>query len=82
MTMEPVVNGLEETHQDQIEFRSINANSTEGQKIFRFYALPGHPGFVLVNPEGEVLWKGFGEQTEEIIEVELSAALTEWQGAP
>jgi hypothetical protein len=75
MNMEPVVNGLEATYQDQIEFRALDANSTDGQKAFRVYALPGHPGFVLLNPEGEVLWKGFGEQNRESLDAQLRAAL-------
>lgn len=80
--MEPVVNGLEETYQVQMQFQSINATSTEGQKMFRFYGLPGHPGFVLLNPEGEVLWKGFGEQSQEYIESNLEAALANWSTSP
>lgn len=75
--MEPVVNGLEDTYRAQVEFQLINANSTEGQKSFRFYALPGHPGFVILNPSGVVLWRGFGEQSKESIEVELNSAITE-----
>ena len=75
MNMEPVVNGLEETYRDQIEFRALDVNSVEGEKAFRAYALPGHPGFELLNPEGEVLWKGFGEQSRESLEAQLEAAI-------
>ncbi len=75
MNMEPVVNGLEEFYQDQIEFRSVDVNTPEGEQAFRAYALPGHPGFVLLNSTGEVLWKGFGEQSRESIETQLKAAL-------
>lgn len=75
------MNGLEDTYRAQVEFQSINANSTEGQKSFRFYALPGHPGFVILNPGGEVIWRGFGEQLKESIEVELNSALTQWQSS-
>lgn len=75
------MNGLEDTYRAQVEFQSINANSTEGQKSFRFYALPGHPGFVILNPGGEVIWRGFGEQSKESIEVELNSALTQWQSS-
>jgi len=77
MAMEPVVNGLEETYQDQIEFRAIDAKSSEGQGAFRAFALPGHPGFVLLDQTGEVLWKGFGEQSRENIEMSLQSALSE-----
>jgi len=75
MNMGPVVNGLEEIYQEQIEFRALDANSLDGQKAFRAYALPGHPGFVLLNPAGEVLWKGFGEQSRESLEAQLEAAI-------
>jgi len=75
MNMQPVVNGLEQTYADQIEFRELNANAPDGQQAFRAYALPGHPGYVLLNPQGEILWKGFGEQSRESIETQLLSAL-------
>ncbi|GAB4577437.1 MAG: hypothetical protein Fur0022_01680 [Anaerolineales bacterium] len=73
--MEPVVNGLEATYPDQIEFRAVDVNTPEGEQAFRTYRLPGHPGYVLLNPEGEVLWQGFGEQSRESLETQLQAAL-------
>ncbi|WKZ44730.1 MAG: hypothetical protein QY302_02940 [Anaerolineales bacterium] len=75
MNMQPVVNGLEQTYADQIEFRELNANAPDGQQAFRAYALPGHPGYVLLNPQGEILWKGFGEQSRDSIEAQLQLAL-------
>jgi len=75
MNMQPVVNGLNETYKDQIEFRELDANAPDGQQAFRAYALPGHPGYVLLNPEGKVLWVGFGEQSGESIQIQLDAAL-------
>jgi len=75
MNMQSVVNGLNETYSDQIEFRELDANAPDGQQAFRAYALPGHPGYALLNPEGEVLWVGFGEQSRESIEEKIIAAL-------
>ena len=75
MNMQPVVNGLNETYKDQIEFRELDANAPDGQQAFRAYALPGHPGYVLLNPEGEVLWMGFGEQNHGDIETQLRSAM-------
>ena len=75
MNMEPVVNGLEERYRDRIEFRALDADSVEGEKAFRAYALPGHPGYVLLNPAGEVLWRGFGEVSRESLEAQLEAAI-------
>jgi len=75
MNMQPIVNGLNETYGDKIEIRELDANAPDGQQAFRAYALPGHPGYVLLNPQGNVLWRGFGEQSREIIERQLDAAL-------
>lgn len=69
------MNGLEETYRDQIEFRSVDVNTAEGEKAFRAYGLPGHPGYVLLNPASEVLWMGFGEQSRESIETQVEAVL-------
>jgi hypothetical protein len=80
--MEPVVNGVEETYQAQIEFKSIDAATKEGQTFFRFYGLPGHPGFVLLKPEGDILWKGFGEQPREYMESNLEEAIQSWPISP
>ena len=73
--MQPVVNGLNESYGDQIEFRELDANAPDGQQALKAYALPGHPSFVLLNPNGDVLWKGFGEQSRESIEAQLKIAI-------
>ena len=75
--MQPVVDGLQQTYQDTAEFRSINAGLGEGKAAFQAYALPGHPGYVILSPEGDVIWKGFGPQSaaslESILDAELAA---------
>ena len=60
--MEPVVNGLQMKYGDQITFMSIDANSQDGQAVFRAYRLQGHPAYALIDPEGDLLWSGLGEQ--------------------
>jgi len=75
MNMEPVVNGLEESYQGRIAFRSLNAAGPDGQRAFNAYGLPGHPGFVLIDSSGEVLWKGFGQLSAESIQKQLDAFL-------
>jgi hypothetical protein len=75
MNMQPVVNGLEQTYADQIEFRELDANAPDGQQAFRAYALPGHPGYVFLDPNGEILWRGFGELSRESIETQLQLAM-------
>jgi hypothetical protein len=75
--MVPVVNGLEDKLSEQIEFRRIDANSRDGNAAFRAYGLRGHPAFVLLNPDGNVLWTGLGEQSGEDIERQLQVILSE-----
>jgi len=62
--MKPVVNGLREVYSEEIEFRWLDANIPDGRAAFQYYNLLGHPGYVILNPEGEVLWSGIGEKSE------------------
>jgi hypothetical protein len=69
-----VVDELEGVYDDQIEFRSLDAN-TDGKASFRAFNLRGHPAYVLLNPSGEVLWSGLGEQPMDNIKKAIEIAL-------
>ena len=73
--MVPVVDGLEEKYQDQVEFRRIDANSPTGKAAYQAYTLRGHPGFVLLSPVGTTLWSGIGEQPAAKLEEQIRLAL-------
>jgi hypothetical protein len=73
--MEPVVNGLEKVYSDQVEFRRLDANSKDGEAAFKYYKLLGHPGYVILNPEGEVLWSGIGEKSESEMTQQLISVI-------
>jgi hypothetical protein len=75
--MVPVVNGLEEKYQDEVEFRKIDVNSPTGKSTFQAYSLRGHPGFVLLSPDGTTLWSGVGEQPAELLEEQIRLVLGE-----
>ncbi len=75
--MAPVVNGLEEKYQEQIEFRRIDASSPTGKAAYQVYALRGHPAFVLLSPDGMTLWTSIGEQPAENLEEQILMALYE-----
>ncbi len=75
--MVPVVNGLEEKYQDKVEFRRIDANSPTGKSAYQAYSLRGHPGFVMLSPDGTILWTSIGEQPAEILEQQIRLALNE-----
>ena len=69
------MNGLEEVYSSEIEFRRIDANSTEGMPAFQYFGLQGHPSYVLLNPEGEVLWQSLGEQAPEKLQEEIEVVM-------
>jgi len=75
--MVPVVDGLEENYQDQVAFRRVDANSPTGKTAFQEYSLRGHPGFVLLSPDGTTLWSGIGEQPAAILEEQIRLVLGE-----
>jgi hypothetical protein len=75
--MEPVVNGLEEDYDAEVEFRRIDATSTDGQKIFRSFSLRGHPSYVILNSDADVLWLGLGEQPQDFLADQIQLVLGE-----
>lgn len=77
--MVPVVDGLEEKYQDEVEFRRLDANSPTGKSAYQAYTLLGHPGFVLLSPDGTPFWTGIGEQPADIMEEQIRLALDELQ---
>ena len=72
--MEPVVNGLEAKFDAQVEFQRINAGDSDGRVIFQSYGLRGHPAYIILNPQGDVLWQGLGELSLESMQAEILKA--------
>ncbi|MSP13939.1 MAG: hypothetical protein EXR62_13405 [Chloroflexi bacterium] len=72
--MTPVVNGLEATYRDRVDFRRLNAEK-EGKAPFEAYHLRGHPGYILLKPDGKVLWQGLGPKSAEELAAQIEAAL-------
>lgn len=73
--MQPIVNGLEDRYGKNLEFRLLNANSQEGGEAFRYYQLFGHPGYVILDLDGQVVWSGLGEQSSEALEEQILGVL-------
>lgn len=76
--MLPIVNGLEDEYGDEVAFQSVDANSATGQAAFLAYRLRSHPAYVLIDPDGEMLWFGVGQQQSST----LSQAIEEVLDAP
>lgn len=71
--MKPVVNGLEQSYGGDIEFLRLNAAVGEGRDVFMYYGMPGHPSYLLLAPDGEVLWRGLGPVNREVLEQAIAA---------
>jgi hypothetical protein len=69
--MTPIVDGLEAEYEEQVDFNFLNAGLGDGKRFFKFYGLPGHPSYILLSPDGEVLWRGFGPVSAEALESEI-----------
>ena len=62
--MEPIANGLETEFEAAVAFEHIDVSSERGQAAIKAYSLRGHPGYVLLDENGEVVWQ-FAGQTEK-----------------
>ncbi|NIX54645.1 MAG: hypothetical protein GWN14_01555 [candidate division Zixibacteria bacterium] len=69
------MDGLEIEYNQTVEFERINASTPEGLEIFNTYALFGHPGFLILDEQGELIWQSVGEQPGEDIESALLSAI-------
>lgn len=59
--MQPIVNGLETEYAGNLAFDRRNATTPEGRVELDYYELRGHPSYVIVAPDGTLLWSGFGQ---------------------
>jgi len=73
--MTPVVNGLKVEYDGSAAFLSLDAASGEGKRAFEAYGLPGHPSYVLLDINGDVIWRGVGPQSREALQGTLEEAL-------
>jgi len=73
--MQPIVDGMENKYQEVVEFQRINAGTPEGLELFNAYSLFGHPGFLILDEMGEILWQVVGEQPVGVIEKALQSFL-------
>lgn len=76
--MQPIVDGLREQYDGRVEFADFNArDGAEGETYFEQLSLPGHPGIVILNIDGDVLYRGFGVVEQQRLEDEIETALSE-----
>ena len=67
--MRPSVRRLEETYQGQIDFHILNIDHASTTQLARQFQVTGIPMIVLLNPDGKLVQRLTGLQTEaELIE--------------
>lgn len=66
--MAPIVDWLEKSYGDRLVFQRVNVLSAEGQPLVQRYRVRGHPGFVILGPDGNVKWQSVGEMPREPLE--------------
>lgn len=71
--MEPIVNGLETEFEANVSFERIDASSERGQAAMKTYSLRGHPSYVLLDKQGEVVWQFSGLTGDVQLRSQLAA---------
>lgn len=71
--MLPIVNGLEQEFAGQVAVIRLNAAEGNNLQLQRSYGVQGHPSFVVVDGDDEVVETFFGPQDEETLRAAMAA---------
>ncbi|GAB4449596.1 MAG: hypothetical protein Kow00120_19840 [Anaerolineae bacterium] len=71
-----IVDGLEEGLGGAVAVVKLDAlDGGIGERAFEASGLPGHPGYVLLTPDGEELWRSFGKLDSDALEAAVGDAI-------
>jgi hypothetical protein len=74
--MRPIVDGLREAYGDEVRFVYLNAlDGGEGAAAFGALSLLGHPGYVILTPEGVERFRKVGAVDESVLVEALEAVV-------
>ena len=71
--MRPIVDGLKEQFDADMEFVYLNAGAGEGEEIFDHLSLSGHPAYVVFSADQQETFRALGPVDETV----LRAAITD-----
>jgi thioredoxin 1 len=76
--MQPIVNGLQATYGEEIEFVFIDREAPENQEIVQKYRIRSQPIFIFLDAEGNILKRFDGPVPEELLieAIEMALATT------
>jgi hypothetical protein len=69
--MQPIVHGLETEFAGQLAFEWRDANTGPGQGVMDAYGLRAHPSYVIVAPDGAVLWSYTGQLQADALRAQM-----------
>jgi hypothetical protein len=69
--MQPIVHGLETEFAGQLAFERRDANTEAGRETMQQYHLRAHPSYVIVTPDGKLLWSFMGPMTADSLRTQL-----------
>ncbi len=69
--MQPIVHGLETEFAGQVAFEQRDANTEAGKITMQTYNLRAHPSYVIVAPDGKLLWSLTGQVNADALRTAL-----------
>ena len=73
--MQPIVHGLEMEFGNQIMFDRRNASLEAGKAVMDAYGIRGHPSYIIVSPDGKVLWSYTGAVAADVLRTQITQSL-------
>lgn len=65
--MTPIVNGLSEEFEGRAAVLQLNATEPANEALLADYGLRGHPSFVVLDGNNQVVKRYFGPQSEDVL---------------
>jgi len=65
--MRPIVDGLKEQFDADIEFVYVNAGAGKGEALFDHLSLSGHPAFVVFSADHQETFRALGPVEEPVL---------------
>lgn len=60
--MRPIVDEVKLQYQDRVNFAYLDATG-DGKEAFARYEFVGHPGYIVLRPDGSEAWRFLGVRT-------------------
>ncbi len=74
--MQPIVHGLEIEFAGQLAFERRDATTEVGRVTMQIYKLRAHPSYVIVAPDGKLLWSFMGPMSADALRTQLKQYAT------